>query len=187
MDDVSSPDVARRRPTRFVLGDMVRSLGLVFLIIFVLLIIGPARTLIFPHGSEWKGLDYSGDLRGFEQRSGHPALAPTGLPSSWRANSADVVPAELGRVQMDIGFATPSDHFVSLAESTGPGARLLRREVGRAYATPEGSERIGAHTWQTGNGFEDERYLYASIDGIAVVIRGDGSDAELRRLAASLR
>ena len=61
MDDVSSPDIARRRPARFVLGDMVRSLGLLAVVIIALLFIGPARTLILPGDRDrMPAVDYTG-------------------------------------------------------------------------------------------------------------------------------
>ena len=69
-------------------GDMVRSLGLMAVIIAALLFIG-ARYLIMPGSAERPpAADYTSVVQDFPRESGAAALAPTSLPVSWRANAA---------------------------------------------------------------------------------------------------
>src|SRR5436305_15315442 len=70
------------------LADMARSLGLMAVIVAALLFIG-ARYLIMPGAADrMPAADYSGVVQGFPREAGVAALAPAGLPSSWRANAA---------------------------------------------------------------------------------------------------
>src|SRR4051812_50067873 len=65
-------------------SDMGRSLGLMAVVIAVLLLIGPARTLVFPGSAKMQAVDYSHRVTAFKEVAGI-VLAPTDLPPGWRA------------------------------------------------------------------------------------------------------
>src|SRR4051795_6327573 len=67
--------------------DMARSLGLMAVVIAALLLIGPARTLVFPGDARMKPVDYSRQVSAFAKVTGS-VLAPVGVPKDWRANAA---------------------------------------------------------------------------------------------------
>src|SRR3954454_5972116 len=96
MDDVTATEseigasraaVVKPRRPRQTFADMARSLGLMAVVIAGLLLLGPARTLVFPGGSERGPVDYTEPVNALEQVTPH-ALVPVGLPADWRANAA---------------------------------------------------------------------------------------------------
>ena len=169
---------AERSPTRQAFGDMGRSLGLILLVIAVLLLIGPARTLVFPSRGEWKPVDYSSQVRAFERLAGRQPLVPTGLPASWRANAATVAPTKSGDARLHVGFAVPGEHFAGLDEWTGG--------VGRLPGKTAGTIDVAGVAWQRGTTARDEMFLTRTDGDLTVVVTGDATLLQLQLLAAAL-
>src|SRR3954470_3439252 len=96
---------------------MRRSLGLMAVVIGVFLLIGPARTLVFPGSAKMQPVDYSHRVTAFKDVAGI-VLTPTLLPGGWRANAASFESTH-GRAHLHIGFATPGSRFAGLDESNG--------------------------------------------------------------------
>ena len=179
-------DVARPRAARFVMGDMVRSLGLLLVIIVGLLFLGPARSLILP-GSKDKmpAIDYSGAVRGFAEVTGRSALVPQALPSSWHANAANVASATT-TAHLHIGWAVPGTAFAGLDEGNGNADSLLRQVTGSSSLQSQGDTTIDGATWTVRRSDRDETVYTRTINGVFVVITGNATDAQLRLLAQSL-
>jgi hypothetical protein len=165
--------------------DMGRSLGLMAAVIAVLLLIGPARTLVFPGGAKMQPVDYTHQVTAFKKVAGI-VLAPTGLPAEWRANAASFHSTG-GRARLHVGFATPGSRFAGLDESNGPAALLVSRVLGPRGAKAIGTTTVAGQTWDLRRSQRGEQALTTSTGPITVVVTGSATDAQLRTLAGSLR
>jgi hypothetical protein len=180
--------VARSKSLRESLLDMGRSLGLMAVIMAVVLLATPARGLIFPDRNDrMPAKDYSSVVSGFGQVTHRPALAPAGLPSSWRANAANLSGSSAADERLHIGFVTPDSSYAGLDETTGDGAALIADVLGRRAATTTGTTTIDGTTWDVRTSDRGERSLTRVADGLTVVVTGNARAADLDRLCASLR
>src|SRR3954466_929016 len=109
---------------------MVRSLGLMAVIVAALLFIG-ARYLIMPGSAERPpAADYSSVVHDFPRSAGAGVLPPPPLPASWRANAARLTAPSAGVTQLHIGWAVPGSSYAGLDEATGSPATLLSSVLG---------------------------------------------------------
>jgi hypothetical protein len=181
---VTSTDVVRPKRGRESVADMVRSLGLIVVIVAVTLIFVPG--LLHPGKSQrFPAVDYSDYVSGFHQLTGKAALTPSSLPSGWRAN-AGALTGTPATEHLHIGWAAPGTSYAGLEESVEPMPGFATSVLGARGARVTGQARIGGATWQTRTSSRGEYSLSRTVRGIAVVITGSGSDAELQLLAASL-
>ena len=180
--------VARPKSLRESLVDMARSLGLMAIIMAVVLLVTPARGLIFPDRNDrMPAKDYSDVVDGFGQVTHRPALAPAGLPSSWRANAANLTGSSAANERLHIGFVTPGSHYAGLDETTGDPAALIADVLGKRGTATTGTTTIDGVTWDVRASDRGERSLTRTADGLTVVVTGDARAADLDRLCASLR
>src|SRR3954454_19328010 len=122
---------------------MVRSLGLMAVVVAAMLFIG-ARYLIMPGSAERPPpADYSSVVQDFPRAAGAPALAPTSLPASWRANAARLITPSGGVTQLHIGWAVPDSRYAGLDEATGQPNSLLSSVLGSPGLTVRGTTTIG--------------------------------------------
>jgi hypothetical protein len=178
--------VKPRRPSQ-TFADMARSLGLMAVVIAALLLLGPARTLVFPGGAERDAVDYSQPLQAFERFTPH-ALAPQGLPTQWRANAVSFTPASGSQaLRLHVGWATPGELFVGLDESTGSPAALVRAVLGRRGAAVSGQIQLAGLTWQHRVSDRGEDAYTATTGDVTAVVTGNGTPTQLRTLLAALR
>ena len=169
------------------LADMVRSLGLMAVIVAALLFIG-ARYLIMPGSADrFPAVDYSGVVQAYPDAVGAAVLAPTGLPSSWRANAARLTHPSAAVTQMHIGWATPGSRFAGLDEANGQPTALLGSVLGVKGLDVQGTTTVDGAVWQQRVSSRGEHALTRQLGPITVVISGNATDAQLRQLAASLR
>ena len=168
-------------------ADMVRSLGLMAVIVAALLFIG-ARYLILPGAADRPPpADYTGVVQDFPRAAGAPVLAPTSLPASWRANAARLLTPSPGVTQLHIGWAIPSTRFAGLDEATGSPSTLISSVLGGPGLAVRGTTTIGGVVWQQRVSSRGER-AYTRQDGrLTVVVTGNATDEQLRLLAGSLR
>src|SRR4051794_25016467 len=127
-------------------SDMGRSLGLMAVVIAVLLLIGPARTLVFPGSAKMQPVDYSHRVTAFKDVAGI-VLAPTDLPRGWRANAASLDSIR-GRAHLHIGFATPGEGFAGVDESNGSPGQLVRDILGARGSRVTGTTTVAGQTWE---------------------------------------
>jgi hypothetical protein len=169
------------------LGDMVRSLGLMAVIVAAMLFVG-ARYLILPgSAARMPAADYSSELQAFPRQAGVAALVPTGLPSSWRANAAGLSTPAKGVTRLHIGWATPGSHYAGLDESTGDPAAFVTTVLGRAGVAVRATTTIGGVAWEQRVSDRGEAAFTRRVGPLTVVVTGDATDAQLRALAGSLR
>jgi hypothetical protein len=167
------------------LSDMARSLGLVLAVVAVLLLIGPARTLVFPGDAKAGPVDYTEAARSFARVTAQPVVLPDPAPLGWRCNAAGVTTAHSG-LRLHIGWALPGSHFVELEQSAVDVATLARVVLGRAGASVQGHVTVGGDEWELRRSQRGEQALTRTFEGLAVVVTGDDPSAQ-RRLAIVLR
>lgn len=158
--------------------DMVRSLGL------VLLIVVPLWFLAQPPSSDTKVLrvvDTASDTASYAQAApGVPV--PTGTPDGWRATSSTLEPGSLR-----IGWVTPADSYVEYASSTQPAGAFLPGITGDASEV--GTFVVGGVTWRQFRDGSGHTSLVQQVGGGSVVVGGvreTGTLEELRVLAAAV-
>lgn len=113
------------------------------------------------------------------------------VPASWHCNSAATVPIGSGStasVAVEVGWITPSDGYLRLAQSGGSVPDLVARESGRddgaVHAT--GTVTVGGQTWQVYPGRRAEQAWVGNLGGTHVLITGSASGQQFRTLAAAL-
>ncbi len=165
---------------------MVRSLGLMAVIVAALLFIG-ARYLIMPGSAERPPpADYTSVVQDFPRAAGAPVLAPSALPSNWRANAARLTAPSAGLTQLHIGWAVPGSRYAGLDEATGSPATLLSSVLGAPGLTVRGTTTIAGAVWQQRVSARGERAYTRQIGKVTVVVTGNATDDQLRLLVASL-
>jgi hypothetical protein len=171
----------RGRETAF---DMVRSLGVVGVILALTLIFVPG--LLHPSKSQqFPAVDYSDYVSGFLRVTSTEALVPASLPSGWKANAGALSgPAVIEHLH--IGWATPGSQYAGLEESVGPMNGLVRTVLGDRGEKVTGSVGIAGATWQTRTSARGELSLSRTIGSVAVVVTGSATPARLQLLAGSL-
>lgn len=186
--------VARRRRGTETAADMVRSLGLVLGFVLVLLLIGPARQLILPTGSNAtsiKTVDTAGAIAAARSSAGYPLLAPSGLPPSWRPTSArNGGGSALGGsgTTLHLGYVTPRRQYLDFEESDAPGF-VSDQLSGGGGKTPQSLApvEIDGTRWQQWRTATGQLALSQTAGRRSVVITGSAGLDELRTFAAALR
>jgi hypothetical protein len=190
MDDVTTTEKAP--PTepassgaRKAFSDMGRSLGLMAVVIAGLLLLGPARTLVFPHDAEWQGSNFTGAMSSFERASGVTPQRPEGLPDTWRVNTASAR-HKPQYDQVHVGWAVPGSAFAGLDELAGRWRTPLAELIGDEGMEVRGTTEIAGRSWDVRSSGRGETVYTAAVGELLVVVTGDATDTQLRLLAASL-
>src|SRR4051812_50114222 len=111
---------------------MVRSLGLMAVIVAALLFIG-ARYLIMPGSADRPpAADYTSVVHDFPRAAGAPVLAPSSLPSAWRANAARLTMPTPAGTAPHIRWAVPGGRYARPAEAPRAPAPPVRAGPGGA-------------------------------------------------------
>lgn len=186
MDAVSeqSADVPRAKRGSQTVADMVRSLGLVLLVVALALVLGPGRALLFPSRNERAlPIDYRSVIEQAGLRAGLPLRAPAPLPAGWSPNAARVDGAR-GSVTLHVGFVTPAKEYVALDEAQRSAAAWVASVLGApARDTGPATQPAGWQLWRTNGGHEA---LVREQRGVVVVVSGT-DHADMVRLAGSVR
>lgn len=166
---------AKKRRGRESVGDMVRSLGL------VLLIVVPIWFLAQPPDSDEAPLrvvDPSSDVALLlDAAPGVPV--PRGLPDGWRATSSTLEPQDLR-----IGWVTPSGEYAEYAASARP--EFLTEITGGG--TEVGTLPVAGQTWRQFDDGDEHTTLVRVAAGRTVAVGGlreTTTLAELEALAAA--
>jgi hypothetical protein len=159
-------------------GDMIRSLGLVMLIVLVVFLLArPPKS----DEKELRVVDPSGDVRAFSEIS--PTVPVPGTLPGWRANVSDYT-RDSGLLR--VGWVTPKGEYAEYAATASPGRDFVRDITDRAPQT--GTVEIAGVVW-TQYRKDDAISLVRQVGGATVVLgtrRDSASLDELRVLAAAL-
>jgi Protein of unknown function (DUF4245) len=177
-------DVVKPRRGRETAFDMVRSFGLMIVVVGATLLFVPS--LLHPSAKDkFPAFDASGLVAGFHDVTGHAALVPGPLPSGFTPTSGTLTgPAATER--MHIGYAAPGQSFAGLDESVGPTSDLVATVLGAPGTTVKGTVAVGGVAWQRRTSSRGEVALVHRSGGITVVVTGSASQPSLVALTASL-
>lgn len=112
------------------------------------------------------------------------ALRLPAVPAEWKANSTSSGPVDPVSVVVRVGWITPG-RFVQLSQSSAAPAEVVRVETGQEQQ-PTGEVEAGGRTWTVYPGRRDERAWTTEVDGVTLMITGNGSDDEFRTLATAV-
>lgn len=176
-----APAPAARGRGRQTVGDMVRSLFVVLVLVFVVVALNAQDD----SGEKLQPLDYSGTLAQAQDTAPYDVLAPIGLPDSWVPTSA-----RTGRdgdaVTWHLGLVTPAEHYAAVEQSNGPMTAFVDSFV--AGATKSGFVTISGARWQRLDGGQPEdRALVLRGKGVTTMVTGGATFGELQTLASALR
>jgi Protein of unknown function (DUF4245) len=172
---------AKRARGRESVGDMVRSMALVLVVVAVVFLLtlrnDPKQTV--------HRVDYTEQLQQARHIAPYDVLAPAGLGARWKATSVRN-DDEGGAQTWHIGFVTPDARYAAVEQSDGPVTAFL--DVFVAGATKSGEVTVSGARWQRLEGGKPElRALVLRGNGVTTLVTGSASITELRELASALR
>ena len=161
-------------------GDMVRSMGVIVVIVLVIFIVQ-----IRNDPSPVRRVSISGALKVARSQAPYAVAGPVGLPRTWRATSVrfggDGAPTS-----WHIGYVTPDGDYAALEQGPGNDGSVLDRVSDRGSSA--GSVDINGVTWKRVQGGSPEpRALVRTGTGPATVVAGRATWTELGELAAAGR
>ena len=162
------------------LGDMVRSLGLVLVVVAVILLLiwrpKPDEVKPVDPGRRWP-------RRGSPRRT--RCTPPSRRPAGWVPTVARYEPAPPANV-WTLGFVTTGDEYAAVAQTDADPEALLDEVAPDAVRA--GESTVNGQTYQRWEvPGQSRRALAAAVTGSTLVVGGTAGWAELERLAASLR
>jgi hypothetical protein len=164
---------------------MVRSLGLVALVVAASLIFVPG--LFHPSKSQrFPGANYRDYVAGFRQLTGQSAYTPTTLFHGWSANAASLTGSKT-TAHLHIGWVTPNSKYAGLEESVSSPAGFVRSVLGVSITAVTGNVTLGANNWQTLRSARGEYSVVRVSNGVTLVVTGSASIEEIDMLAGSLQ
>lgn len=178
--DGTAPPPKRKRG-RETAGDMVRSLGLVLVLVFGVYFLAQAPD---SDKREIRPIDPAVEIRSFT-RAVPTALVPGMLPERWRPTVAAYDP-EPDRLR--VGYNTPSNQYAEYSASTGSSADFLVEATGTGASASETVDIDGV-VWQQVRDDGGSLSIYRTVGGLTLVLGSTRSTTtldELRVLAGSL-
>jgi hypothetical protein len=177
-------DVVRPKRTAATILDMVRSLGVMLVVVALTLIFVPG--LLHPSKSQrFAPVGYADYVAGFQQVTGLRALVPTGLATPWYANSATL--HHSGKeAHLHIGWVTPTNDYAALEESNGATKTFIRGVIGARGLQVTSQVQVAGATWARSVSDSGEQSLTRTTLGVTIVITGSASVVQQERLAATL-
>jgi hypothetical protein len=177
-------EVVKPRRGRETAFDMIRSFGLMIIVVGVTLLFVPS--LLHPSAKDkFPAFDASDLVAGFHDVTGRAALVPAPLPAGFTPTSGSLTgPAATER--MHIGYAAPGQSFAGLDEGVGPTSGLVATVLGAAGTTVRGTVPVAGVAWQRRTSTRGEVALVHRSGGITAVVTGSASESMLVALAASL-
>jgi len=169
---------------------MVRSLAVILIPLLVIAVVFTRNLDDHPVTVvDWKPV-----LAVAREQSPYPVLAPTDLPSDWRATRVNWVKAgepflngaPAVRNTWKLGFLAPDDIFIDLNQGDARAADFIKEETRAGQA--DGESVVAGTTWKRLVS-EDERTrsLVLSTPVVTTIVVGDTSYQALESYAATLR
>jgi hypothetical protein len=171
--------------------DMVGAMVVLLVIVGVLVVV--TRGCSFDPGAPTSdpatapSVDVSAKLSQAASSVTFPVRQPA-VPSSWHANSSSTAAVGSGsaaNVVVRVGWVTPEGRYVQLSQSGGAAPDVLATETGSASAR-SGSVSVDGVSWGVYPARRDEVAWVGSLDGVVVLITGNGTEKEFRQLASAV-
>lgn len=168
-------EAPKRKRGRETVGDMVRSLGLVMLIVV------PVWFLAQPPDSDKATVRAQDTVRPIAdlQRQAPGIPVPGALPDGWVANA---VAADQDGLR--IGWNTPTTHYLEYAASLGDPA-FLPTITGNG--TQVGTVEVDGVTWEQYQNEDDATTLVRKVDGRTIAVGGVREDTSLAEIETVAR
>ncbi|MFC4148344.1 DUF4245 domain-containing protein [Micromonospora mangrovi] len=173
---------ARREKGRAERSPKDMALSLLVLLVPIALLLAFYRG--FLGGDEPTTVDPAPAVAEARSANAFPVSQPDGLGSDWRTVSARYQTAD-GGATLRIGYVTPEGRGAQLVQSNVPADRLLKTEL--SGGQPQGPAALPGGSWQRYTARGNEQALVLLEPNRTVIVIGDAGEAELRRLAGSLR
>ena len=174
------PAPAKKKRGRETAGDMLRSLGVVMVLVVTMWFLAQPPD---SDEAELRTVDPSRDVASFTDDV-PSAPVPTGLPERWRTTSST-----LDADGLRIGYVTPDGEYAEYAASTLPAEEFLPDVTGDG-ARPLEPVQVGGEAWEQYREGDGSVSLVRSYGDVLVVVgstRATADVAELEVLAGSLR
>lgn len=169
-------------------SDMVRSMLVVGVVTFAVLVVGASRQLLWPSADTAQRIrvvDYTNEVSAARRLAPGEVLTPSGLPPQWRATSARLNPHGEA-VELHLGFVTPAEKYAALEASTGE-ADAFRIAVLDKGSRVVGTTSIGGVAWEQRRTAKGELAMVRTSGRAILIVTGNAASAELTTLASSLR
>lgn len=164
---------------------MVRSLGLMLIVIFAILWFTSSRRLIQPSVEPVRsGVTDTQQLLEWHGLTGRPALLPT-VPSGWRINAATMTGRRPALAELHVGWVSPDQGYLGVDQGLLPVKRVVATAVG-AGSRQVGTARIAGSPWQTWRDRRGETFFVETVQSATVVVAGSLPADQLAGFAAGL-
>ena len=177
-EQAERPAPPKRKRGRETTLDMVRSLGVVMILVVALWFFGqPSRGDARPE----RVVDPSSDIRSFSAAVPR-APTPGPLPQGWRATSSTLAGSSLR-----IGYLTPGDQYTEYSAMAAAPPEFLSDST--AAAAEVGPVDVAGTSWTQYRDADGRTSLARTTGTVTVVVggfRGTASPAELTALAGSV-
>lgn len=178
---VAEPETPRKKRGRETAADMVRSLGLVVLVIVPVWFFAKAPA---SDEADIRVVDPSGPISAFAADVPQVPV-PQGLPEQWRATSATYAG---GDRTLRVGYVTPQEQYAEYAASTGPRQEFVEAAVGEGAEVAD-PVTVDGVDWEQRVEADGSRSFISSYGPVTVVVgttRATAGLEELRVLLDSL-
>lgn len=173
--------MAGRKRGRETVADMVRSLGLVVVVVAV---IAAVVALTLPDAEPVPDLDYAEVVETASRQAGFEPAAPGSLPDGWRVTSSRVRSADRGGEVWSLGLVTAGGDFVGLEQIDAPPADVEREQLGEYER--DGFVTVAGAEWERWVEVDrsPDRALRRDLGGTTVVVVSSGGYGPAEELAA---
>lgn len=187
MSSTSAPPAPRRSAG---IADMTRSLAVVLVFTFAVLLIGAGRVLLFPGPHPGPPpVQYVPEARIASTAAGIAFPVPAAPPAGWRPTSAEVSPPGTA-VHLHVGFLTPGGGYVALEEeaTATPAASIafLRAQLGAPPRTGRREVAVAGRSWTVRADVRGEAALSEFNGRLTIVLISTQGLGRLTTLAAAL-
>jgi Protein of unknown function (DUF4245) len=178
---VGTPQPRRKSFAEQSMGDLVRSLVLLLLVVGGVYWLGSLFTGEEPRGV--RAVDYSALLADAREAADYPVAEPTSLGAEWVPTSVDLS-SGAGTVRWHLGYLSPRREYVGLEQGDGAARVLTGRYI--TGMAPGGTVSVDGVPWRLYTG-ETDSALVRRGSGATTVVVGTAPAAVLTEFAASLR
>lgn len=170
-------------------GDLIRTLAVILIPLLVI-------TFFFTRNLDDAPvtvIDYRSLLAKARQEAPYPVLAPTGLPTSWRATQAVWVPKgdpylngePSARNLWELGFLSPEDVFIAVNQGDLQPGDFIDDKT--REGTPDGTSEVNGQRWERRvSPDERTRSLVLASPKVTTIVVGDVSYEGLEAFASTL-